>query len=151
MKYGISGAPLPSGLPYGVEIEKACELLSFSPLLAYAVKQNETGPADPPDVLQVGGNGHGIFQLDSSYPSSWADPYINALYAVAHFLLPAQEYWAALGFYAEDLIRLTAATFNEGLENAVAAHDLGNVDLFDTNNYGSRALVNYRALLGEKP
>jgi hypothetical protein len=147
VKYGICGGPLPAGLPYGVEIEYVCETLGFSPLVAYAVKMNETGPRDLPNVLQVGGNGHGIFQLDSSYPDNWANPTANAFYAVAHFLLPAQEFWAAAGFEGDALIRLTAATFNEGLGAAIAAHAKGNVDLWTTNNYGARALANYRTFI----
>ncbi len=147
MKYGISGGPLPGGLPYGAEIERACEALTFSPILAYAVKQNETSPADPPSVTSADG-GHGIFQLTASYPANWADPYANAVYAVAQFLLPAQEFWAAIGYTGDNLVRLTAATFNEGLGNAIAAHKSGDVDRWTTNRYGARALANFHALLG---
>jgi hypothetical protein len=145
LKYGISGEPLPPGLAYGYQIQRASELLNFPPLVAYAVKMNETAPTDPPDIVSADG-GFGIFQLTSSKCRDWSDPYANALYAIAHFLLPAQEFWAAAGYEADDLIRLTAATYNCGLSNAIAAHDLGNVDLYDTNDYGQRCLANFKSL-----
>jgi hypothetical protein len=147
VRYGISGAPIPPGLPYGDEIQHACELLDFAPCVAYAIKMNETGPDDPPDIISIDG-GHGILQLTASYPLNWDDPYSNALYAIAHFLLPAQEYWAALGYSGDNLVRLIAATYNSGLGNAIAAHDLGNVDLYDTDNYGTRCVENVHSLLG---
>ncbi len=146
MKDGIHGGPLPPNLPYATEIEQACEENNFSPMLAYAVKQNETGPDDPADIVSAGG-GYGIFQLTSSYPSNWADPLANARYAITQFLQPAYAYWQAQGFTGTTLVKLVAASFNEGLGAAIEYHAQGNVDIGTTNNYGERAVDNYVKLV----
>ncbi len=149
MKNGIVGGPLPAGLPYGVQIEAACDGNGFSPLLAYAIKINETGlPSDPPDTVS-GDGGHGLFQLTSSYPPDWADPFANASYAITQFLAPAYAYWAAQGYIGDQLIKLVAATFNEGISAAIEAHVAGDVDAGTTNDYGARAVANYHMLLAQ--
>jgi len=150
MKNGIVGEPLPNGLAYGVEIEAACDAHDFSPMLAYAIKMNETAATDPPTIVS-GDGGHGIFQLTSSYPPNWADPAANAAYAVAHFLAPAYNYWAARGYNGDDLIKLVAATYNAGLGATITAHDAGDVDAATTDDYGARAVANYHTLLAMRP
>jgi hypothetical protein len=155
MRNGIAAGPLPSDLdlPYGHEITQACAVPpSFSPLLAYAIKVNESGENDPPDV-QSGDGGHGLFQLTSSYPDDWADPYANALYAVQYFLAPAETYWAdTMGLQGTDLVRAIAAEFNAGRGGAMQGHEEGDVDKFTTNHYAARALAHYEALVaGQAP
>jgi hypothetical protein len=161
MRNGLHAGPLPPlGLPFAVEIERACALHdTFSPLVAYAVKVNETADSTDParmeegaigDYLPNGDNaGHGIFQLTSSWPSTWADPYSNAAYAIWHpgFLREAETYWSARGLQGEDLVRAVAASFNAGIGGAQAGHDAGDVDLRTTNRYGARALEHYQALV----
>jgi hypothetical protein len=166
MRNGIESGPLPNiGLPFAAEIEKACALHdTFSPLVAYAVKVNETsnstdaaemqdGTVPGTDYLEDGSNaGHGIFQLTSSWPSDWADPYANAAYAIWHDdavlqgLRACETYWANQGVTGEGLVRAIAASFNAGINGAQQGHDCGNVDLNTTNNYGARALSHYQAL-----
>ena len=147
MRDGISGVPLPDGFPYKDIIDTVGVANNVSPCLIGAIKVNESGLADPPDVQSADG-GHGLMQLTSSWPSDWADPQANFTYAVAHFITPAWQYWADQGLVGENLVRAIAATYNAGLGNAIAGHRNGNVDELTTNNYGARALANYQALIG---
>lgn len=146
MRNGISAKPVDESLPYAEEINTACQVGGFSPLVAYAVKWNET--ADLPNAATVvsADDGHGLFQLTASWPSGWRDPYTNALYAVDNFLVPAETYWAPI-VQGEDLVRCIAAEFNAGRSNAIAGHQNGDVDKYTTNDYGRRALATYHKLL----
>jgi hypothetical protein len=154
MRNGLSAGPLPAALnlPYAADIERACEQApTFSPIVAYAIKINETGYDDPPTIVSDDG-GHGLFQLTSSFPSDWQEPYSNAYYACQHFLIPAETYWSGLGYQGDDLVRCIAAEFNAGRGGAMRGHDAGDVDEFTTNHYADRALTNYTALLnGQRP
>jgi len=148
MKDGISGAPLPPGFPYKDIIDALSVKYQVSPCLVGAIKVNESGLSDPPDVMS-GDGGHGLMQLTSSWPENWADPYANIEYAIAHFIVPAWQYWDQW-LQGEGLIRAIAASYNAGLGNAIAGHEKGNVDLYTTNNYGQRALEHYQDLLAGK-
>jgi hypothetical protein len=157
MRNGLSAGPLPTTLPGAPIIERACEgsaaagLVTFSPLVAYSIKANETGSSLTPDVISDDG-GHGWMQLTSSFPSNWADPYTNVVYAVERFLLPAEAYWAGRGFTGDDLVRLIAAEYNAGRTAAEDGHAQGDCDLYTTDKYAARALSHYQALLaGQSP
>jgi len=152
MRNGLAAGPLPAGLLYGPVIQAACEIApTFSPEVAYAIAENETiigeknGKWDAATVVSADG-GHGLFQLTSSYPSDWADPAKNAEYAVEHFLLPAETFWANMGMQGDDLVRCIAAEFNAGRGGALSGHSQGDVDKYTTNHYAARALANYQAL-----
>jgi hypothetical protein len=153
MRDGLAAGPLPPTLLYAAPIEAACEIPpSFSPLVAYAIAQNETidgeknGSWDAATVVSADG-GHGLFQLTSSYPSDWADPLANATYAVEHFLLPAETFWSNMGMQGNDLVRCIAAEFNAGRQGALDGHAEGDVGKYTTDHYDQRALANYQALL----
>jgi hypothetical protein len=143
MQFGISGGPLPAGLPFGDVIEQVSDALNFSPILAY------DGPSDPPTVVSDDG-GHGLFQLTSSYPSDWAEPVPNTTYAIEHFLEPALTFWSGQGYEGDPLIKLVAAEFNSGRSNTVAGHEQGDCDLYTTHNYGARCVAGYHELLARK-
>lgn len=143
MRNGIASGPLPAGLPFGEQIAAACSITpTFSPLVAYAIKFNETADLDDAATIISGDGGHGLFQLTSSYPEGWADPYVNALYAIDEFLLPAETYWAH-ELQGDDLVRAIAAEFNAGRTQAIEGHEKGNLDLYTTNGYAARALATY--------
>ena len=152
MIYEISGAAIPRSLRYADPINYGCDEDNFPPLLAYAIAENETiigelaGKWYASIVLSADG-GHELFQLTSSWPERWRDPYENSLYAVYHFLSPAIEFWAQeRGERGDMLIRCVAAEFNAGRGGAERGHAKGNVDLYTTDNYASRALENYHKL-----
>jgi hypothetical protein len=146
MRNGISFGTLPTGLPFGEQITSACALSpSFSALLAYAIKWNETSNMDDAASVISGDGGHGLFQLTASYPIDWTDPFRNAVYAIDEFLLPAETYWAT-EFQGDDLVRAIAAEFNAGRGQAIAGHEKGNLDLYTTNDYAARALATYTKL-----
>ena len=163
MKRGISGAPIPKGLPFAAEISEACAKYDFPPCLAYAIRQNETDSGTDPAVMQIGSvgdfmpdgsnAGHGEFQLTSSWPSSsnpdqnWSDPLANAMYALEVFLVPAWEFWTSnTDLQGNDLVRAISSSFNAGLQQSWQWHLEGNVDAGTTNGYGARALANYITL-----
>jgi hypothetical protein len=165
MRYGISGAPVPSGLPFAAQVMAASATAGVPPCLVYAIKVNETGLGRVADVLQDGAlstglmpdgsnAGHGIFQLTSSWPLTWADPQANANYAVRCFISPAIEFWNGVhGYTGDALVRCVAASFNAGVGAAWLWHvEYNNVDAFDTDHYGARALKHYHDLiLGKSP
>ncbi|MGB8265190.1 MAG: hypothetical protein WCE44_02590 [Candidatus Velthaea sp.] len=173
MRNGISAGPLPQiWLPFAAEISQACvdatfgAVRTFSPLVAYAVKVNETGSSTDPAEIQGGADpntllmpdgsnaGRGIFQLTSSWPPNWQKPYANALYALENpgFLMEAEQYWVQQGYVGEALVKLIAASFNAGIGGAQVGHDQGNCDLNTTDNYGARAVAHYQALFaGRSP
>jgi len=169
MRNNLAGGPISLSLqlPFVVEIEDACSAPpTFSPILAYAIKVNETGLSYQPDELQIGADphtelmpdgsaaGHGPFQLTSSWPTEWKIPYRNALYAIQHFLLPAEEFWARKGFEGDDLVRAIAAEYNSGRGGALAGHQHGDIGKFTTFSggvsYADRALKHYTNLLSGK-
>ena len=91
-------------------------------------------------------DGHGVMQLTSSWPTDWSNPFANAEYALAHFIEPAADYWGIRTQDPTAFVRLVAATFNEGLGAAIRYHLRGNVDAGTTDNYGARALANYKRI-----
>jgi hypothetical protein len=150
MRNGIVATPLDLAFPFARQINAACIAGDFFPYVAYAIKWNET--ANLPDAATVisADGGHGLFQLTSSFPADWQDPYVNALYAVEDFLRPAETYWAH-ELQGDDLVRAIAAEFNAGRTQAIEGHEKGNLDLYTTNNYGTRALASYHKLLNGLP
>jgi hypothetical protein len=166
VRHQLRGAPLPANLklPFTAEIERACEVApTFSPLVAMAIKWCETGSSTDPARLQGGADpttllmpdgsnaGRGIFQLTSSFPANWRDPYENALYAVEHFLLPAESFWAnQYGLQGEALVRAIGAEYNAGRLGAQQGHDLADIGLFTTFldglSYADRCLLHYQNL-----
>lgn len=152
MLYGLSGTPIPQGLPYADPLSQAAGHENFSPPLLYAIGAIETILGESTGYIKnaasavSGDGGHGIFQLTSSWPPNYADPYTNALYAIRVFLLPALHHWNEAGFSGDNLVRLVAATFNEGLGAAIARHDAGDVDAGTTDHYAARALACYHVL-----
>lgn len=148
MRNGLSAGPIPVVLPFAAEIERACEAVpnGFSPMVAYAIKLNETGLNDPPTIQSADG-GHGLMQLTSSWPTNWQQPYANALWAVEFYLVPAETYWAGQGMQGDDLVRCIAAEFNAGRGGAMDGHRIGNVDAYTTNGYAARALKHYHLLV----
>lgn len=158
MKYGISGAPVESTLPYAEPINIAAIEADSFPCLAYAIAERETirgeinGTWCAATVESFDG-GHGLFQLTSSWPVNWRDPQANASYAVSQFIQPAIQSGIQLGLESESLVKFVAAAFNEGLGAAEKYHAQGNVDLGTTgNNYGADVLVNYlRLVQGKNP
>jgi hypothetical protein len=92
-------------------------------------------------------------QLTSSYPANWADPQTNIDYAVENYILPAWAYWrATYGYQGDDLVRCIAAEYNAGRGGAEQGHAEGDVDLYTTNHYADRCLMEYKALVaGQMP
>jgi hypothetical protein len=170
MRNGLSGKRLPgyfgsTPLPFVSAVESACLIPpTFSPLVTYAIKMNETGLSMDPTQVQDGADlstmlmpdgsnaGRGIFQLTSSFPYDWRDPYANALYAIHNtgFMLDAESYWVRLGLQGDDLVRAIAASFNAGIGGAMAGHQAGDLDRYTTDQYAARALTMYQQLLNEK-
>ena len=150
MRNGLAAGPLPPDLSFGAEITSACSMPpTFSPLVAYAIKWNET--ADLPNAATIvsADGGHGLFQLTASYPPNWDAPYVNALYAITDYLFPAETYWADQA-QGDDLVRCIAAEFNAGRAQAIKGHDAGDIDAHTTNHYAARALATYQRLLAGK-
>lgn len=168
MIYGISGAPIPSELPYAGPVMSACLGNSIPPCFMYAIAWRETireYGETAAVCLQDGGNyttgllpdgsnaGHGLCQLTTSWPSAWPDPVINVTYAITEFILPAIRYWHGLQrFTGDTLVLLVSATYNEGLGAAEKYHARGNVDAGTTDEYGHGVLGYYRNLVaGNRP
>lgn len=161
MIHGISGNPIPAVYPepYRTAITEACGSV-FPPCLAAAVAYHESvspelsgwlaatyGKGTTAANVISGDGGHGLFQLTSSYPSTWADVKSNASYAVQHFLTPALETWSGrYGLEGDDLVRAIAAQFNAGYENALSGHLHGNVGEYTTDHYDLVVLGMYVAL-----
>ena len=156
---GISGAPIPTVLRYAQPIQQACEAYpTFPPCLAYAIAFRETiggeiaGLWVSAATVLSADEGHGLFQLTSSYPSDWTDVNANSRYALEHFLVPSLDFFAGRGLTGVSLIRCIAAGFNSGNETAWENHLRGNVDLGTTDNYAAAVLNNYQRLIsGESP
>ena len=157
---GISGAPIPTHLPYSAPIQKACESKQFFPCLAYAIAWRETISGEvngswkacsviAPDF------GYGLFQLTYPFlqpwpPTNWEDPQTNVTLALEHYLLPAYKFFSSRGVVGNPLVLCIAAGFNSGDQTAWQNHILGNVDLGTTNNYASAVLANYNRLIAGK-
>jgi len=158
MKRGVSGAPIPFGLPFSEEVTKACKPFDFPPCLAYAVRVNETDSGTDPSVMQIGSvdglmpdgsnAGRGIFQETSSWAEHWDDPLANAVYAIAVFLQPDWMFWTEnTDLEGEQLVKVIAVSFNAGRGAAWKAHLQGDTDSASTANYGARAVSVYRSLI----
>ncbi len=171
MRWGISGAPVPSFVPFYAEIEAACSSYpdDFPPCFLAAIKLNETGYSTDPAEMQTGtwpgsdylalpdGSGpdpnnpagHGPFQLTASWPPNWRDPAASAKYALDTFLAPSVLYMLQSDptLSGDALIKVAAVGYNAGPGRAWAAHLAGNVDAVSTNNYGLRAVTAFHALI----
>lgn len=158
MRDGISGAACPDALPFASVINQACIDYDFFPPLVGAIKYNETGLSTDPAEMEAGADrttgllrdgshaGHGIMQLTSSWPSTWADPASNVRYAITYYLRPSYEYWRTI-VQGDDLVRAVAASYNAGFGAAMSSHNqYGDVDYYTTCRYGERALFAYHAL-----
>ena len=158
MRWGVSGALIPAGLPYQDIIRNACLPVDFPPCFAYAIAVNETiagqvrGAWNAASVIS-GDGGHGLFQLTSWVPPDWEDPSRNAFYAVRDWLLPdAIRAFQELRVTGGDLVRVVAASFNAGWGNMMAGHRLGDVDTYTSDHYAARVLANYERLIaGQSP
>lgn len=166
MRNGIQSSPLPAhlNLPFAFEIQIGCQVTpTFSPLLAYAIKVCETDSTEPADTVEFGADlttmlmpngspaGRGIFQLSSSFPTNWKDPLISTLFAVAHFLYPAEVFWSSTyGLQGNDLVRAIAAEYNAGRQGALSGHRAGDVGKYTTRqagqNYSDECLMYYQHL-----
>jgi hypothetical protein len=159
MKFGIAAGPIDTGLPYGLEIQHRCDHYGFSSPLAYAIAQRETirgqiaGQWDARTIVS-GDGGHGLYQLTSSWPNpGWDDIDTNIDWALVHYLIPAMTTFANEGLQGENLVRIIAAAFNEGIGAAWTYHKQGNVDLGTTgHDYASDVLAQYlRIVNGQRP
>jgi len=158
MRWGISGRPIPEGLPYADAITLACFAPQLPPCLAYAIAAIETiggevnGSWNAATVISADG-GHGLFQLTSYVPEGWATPLTNASCAVADWLEPdAQRGFQELGMVGDNLVRVVAACFNAGWGGMMAGHRIGDVDRFTTHRYAERALGKFHKLMaGQSP
>jgi len=146
MRNGIHSGPLQASLPGAAIFNSVCaEQPTFSPLVAYAIKVNETGDDLSPNV-ESGDGGKGWMQLTSSYPDNWDVPEANVRYAVREFLIPAETFWAAEGLEGDDLVRAIAAEYNAGRGGAEAGHEQGDIGKFTTDHYSDRCLQHYQLL-----
>lgn len=154
MRWNIAGKDIPETLLYGREINRAAHMADCPPALLYAVCYHET------IVLEVAGkinaatfvaddNGHGLAQLTSWWPNpGWDQPLTNAFYAAKDWLMEDAPKWFRLcGFTGETLVRCVAASYNAGFGNAWKGHLNGNVDEYDTDNYGAAVLKIYQSLV----
>jgi hypothetical protein len=152
MIYGISGAPIPMELPFSQEVTNAASVRQMPPCFIYAFAWRETireyGAGSAGKMSDNNDGGHGLFQLTESYPDNWADPTMNALYAIDYFIKPALDYWHGLeNFCGDTLVLLVAATFNEGLGKARQYHAQGDVDAGTTDEYGHGVLGYYKNMI----
>jgi hypothetical protein len=163
MIHGISGAPIPSHLPYSSQIQRACESRNFPPCLAYgiswreSISGEESGSWNACTVIAPD-FGYGLFQLTYPFcqpwpPNNWQDAQTNAEMALDHFLLPGMKYFVECGVSGDTLVQCIAAGFNCGNEAAWLNHLAGNVDLGTTGqNYASSVLQNFHRLIaGQDP
>lgn len=166
MRNGIAGSPIPAhlNLVFAYEIETGCTVPpTFSPILAYAIKVCETDQTDPADVIEAGADpttllmpdgssaGRGLFQLSSSYPANWKDPMMSTMYAIAHFLYPAEMFWSSsYGMQGDSLARCIAAEYNAGRQGAINGHNNGDVGKYTTHSgplsYSDECLLYYHHL-----
>lgn len=150
MIYGISGATLDPALPGAGFFNRICSGANVPPKLLYAIAQRETLSSmslEAACLCVSDDNGHGVMQLTSSWPETWSDLSANLSFAITEFVQPALRYWHGLERESGDrLVKLVAATYNEGLSAAVKYHLAGNVDAGTTNDYGEGVLANYLAL-----
>ena len=163
MKYGISGGPIPAGLPYSSPISNACDDTRFWPRWLYAIAYVETisgevnGSWPSAATVKSGDGGLGLCQLTSPWgtgpwpPPGWDDPQTNASLAVEHYLDSAVYYWQLVQKLAGlDLVRAASAEYNAGRANALAGHFRGDVDRDTTGgNYGARVAAVYGVLVAK--
>jgi hypothetical protein len=150
--YGISGATVPTDFPYAAIFNRLGQIFpTFPPMLLASIAWRETLSVMPPEAAATcvsGDNGHGVCQLTTSWPDSWQDPETNIRYAWVEYVQPAIRYWHGLmGYAGEPLVKLVAATYNEGLAAAITYHNEGNVDAGTTNDYGNGVLQIYQSLV----
>jgi hypothetical protein len=167
-RWGISSAPIPAFVPFYQEMTAACATYpgGFPPCALAAIKYCESvdnaDPAlvqqgcDPVTLLMPDGSnaGRSPWQLTESWPQQWQDPWIASRYALTQFLAPSFQYMLFMdgSLSGLELVKLGCAGYNAGPGAAWAAHVAGNVDRATTNNYGSRAVAYFTALLeGRNP
>ena len=146
MRNGIFGTSLDLSIRFAREITAACAATDWFPYVVAAIQQNETSALPNAATIVSPDGGHGVMQLTATYPENWADPYANILYAIEHFLKPAEAYWCG-HVQGEDLVRAIAAEYNAGRGNAILGHKAGNLDLYTTDHYAARALQAYLRLV----
>ena len=155
MIYGLSGRAVSSALPYATPINVACMELGFSPPLAYAIAQRETirgqigGLWDAATIVSTD-DGHGLFQLTSSWPAKWNDPLANARYAIGGWLVPSMHHYATVhGLAGDELVKAIADSFNAGDAVVCRACREGTDPDRATSgrDYGSDVLANYKRLV----
>jgi hypothetical protein len=145
VRNGIAATPLDLSVPFAQQINAACTVENWFPYVTYAIKFNETAALPDAATIISPDGGHGLMQLTSSFPANWADPYQNVLYAIGHFLAPAETFWKTFE-QGDNLIRCIAAEYNCGRSNTIEGHEQGDVDKYTTNNYAARALSAYTLL-----
>lgn len=165
MELGLAGDPYPATLPYASAINTAATSRKFWPCVLGAVLWQESvgpevsgwlvetyGPGTTAANVVSGDGGHGIGQLTSSYPDDWANPLVNATYALDAFLLTALQYWAIhVKLQGDDLLRALAAEYNAGRVAAIKGHINGDVGLETTHDehgvsYSDNVLAHYQKL-----
>jgi hypothetical protein len=171
MNLGISGAPIPISLKYAAPIQKAADDGAFWPLFAYAIAWRETISSELSGYIQAnwpgktaldvitGDNGHGLCQVTPAAwwgapitaawaAIDWTDAEQNMAFGIEWFLNPAVDFWHGQeGFIGSSLIRLVASEYNAGRDETMKAHEEGDVDRADTNNYASGIEAIYNNLL----
>jgi len=164
MRWGItSGSLLSATLPYIGAIETACDRLDFPYSLAYAIAWRESihgevaglWPSAAAVVSPDGG--HGLFQLTSWVPDTWATPQMNAFYAIQDWLeADAVHYFRTYDLTGEKLVVAVAVAFNAGRLSLIgrllqAAHSADEgahaLDRYTTDNYATAILALYRNLV----
>lgn len=151
MQNDISGAPVPENLLYAKEVNEAAVASNFSPSLLYAVAFRETirgeiaGFWNASKVVSSDG-GYGLCQITwPPVPENWDDPLANCHDAIIRFLIPAMNLWQD-HFQGPTLVKLIAATYNEGESRALYYHAMGDVDAGTTDRYGADVLNTYNRL-----
>jgi len=167
MRDGIISGLIPAQFPYADPIQRAAELHNVSAFVVYSIGEQETingeqsgwlvaayGPGTTAANVVSNDGGHGIFQLTSSYPQLWQDPYTNAEFACANFIAPAWEFWSGQPYnlVGDALVRAVAAEFNAGRGLALAGHlNHSNVGIWTTKTdgiqYDLMVLQNYHRFL----
>jgi len=154
MLYGISGASLPSTFPFAAEINGTSVFCGASPCLVGGIAYVETLSVLSPDDARTYvsfDNGHGLFQLTSSWPQNWQAVTTATQFAIENFVVPAMTLWNHdYGYTGDTLVRCVAATYNAGLTNALKGHFQGNVGKYTTQSegitYDIRVLNAYKTL-----
>lgn len=162
MQFNVIASRINPDMPYAADIQHQCDLKNFSASFAYAIAYRESirlevnGGTNAATVVSCDG-GYGLFQLTYPFtqpwpPAGWQIPANNCKYALDEFLIPNFNMFAGRGLEGDDLVKVTAASYNAGAQAAWEAHEAGNVDSVTTDNYGEAVLQFYlRLAQGLKP